>query len=251
MRHEELMLLEELNLNAWPALRTVHLDGWLLRFAGGETRRPNSVNMFRPSTLPLTDKIDAAEVTYRRWGRPCTFRMTPLVEAKLAATLDERGYSSEGGTFVQIAPTARTAMPDGVELCECASDEWIDAALAVRGVTGSERDVFRAQHSAIAVSAAWALVRENGEALACGCSTAERGWSGLTGIHVRKDARRRGLARKVTEALLSWGAAQGARQTWLQVDQTNAAAIPLYGSLGFRTAYAYHYRVEGLPETTH
>ena len=244
MRRDEVTLLEELNLNAWPALRTVHLDGWLLRFAGGDTRRPNSVNMFAPSTVPLKAKIDAAEAIYRGWGRPCTFRFTPLVEGDLEPMLDERRYTSEGATFVQSAPTGRVAMPDGVEIFEQATEAWIEGALTLRGVSGDERDVFRAQHRAISVKAVWALARENGEAVACGCSTVERGWSGLTGIHVRKDARRRGLARKITEALMSWGASEGADRTWLQVDQKNSAAIPLYQSLGFRTDFVYHYRVQ-------
>ena len=229
------------NLNAWPALKTVHLDGWLLRSAGGETRRPNSVNIFGPSSAPLADKIVAAEAIYGRWVRPCIFRMTPLVEAAISDLLDARGYASEGATFVQTAALTGAAMPERVELIEHVGDEWIDAALAIRGA--AERDIFRAQHRAIGVRAAWALVREGGRPVACGCSTAERGWSGLTGIHVHTEARRRGLARDVTQALMSWAGAQGATKTWLQVDQTNSAAIALYTSLGFRTSYTYHYRV--------
>jgi ribosomal protein S18 acetylase RimI-like enzyme len=91
------------------------------------------------------------------------------------------------------------------------------------------------------------LVRVDNQAVACGCVSVERGWSGLTGIYVHKDARRRGLARKITEALMSFARERGARRMWLQVDQTNAAAITLYSSLGFRTSYTYHYRVAPSP----
>jgi ribosomal protein S18 acetylase RimI-like enzyme len=244
MDRDETVLLEELNLNAWPALKTVHLDGWLLRSAGGETRRPNSVNIFGRSTIPLADKIAAAEAIYRNWSRPCIFRVTPLVDVEIPGLLDARGYASEGATFVQTAALCGARMPERVELIEQVSEEWIHAALDIRGVRGAgERDIFRSQHRAIGVAATWALMREGSRALACGCATAERGWSGLTGIYVHAEARRRGLARAVTQALLSWAAGKGARQTWLQVEQTNAAAVALYASLGFRTKYHYHYRM--------
>jgi N-acetylglutamate synthase len=243
MRREDLVLLEEMNLNAWPALRTVHLDGWLVRSSGGDTRRPNSVNIFGPSTLALADKIARVERIYRGLGRPCFFRITPLADPELPDLLSERDYASEGATFVQTAEIAHTEMPDGVEVISRPTDTWLAAALGIRGVTGEEREIFRLLHRAIAVEAGWGLVRVDNQAVACGCVSVERGWAGLTGIYVHKEARRRGLARKITEALMSFARERGARRMWLQVDQTNQAAITLYSSLGFRTSYTYHYRV--------
>ena len=36
--------LEELSMNALPALQTMLYGGWVLRFANGYTRRANSIN---------------------------------------------------------------------------------------------------------------------------------------------------------------------------------------------------------------
>ena len=36
--------LEELSLNALPSLENIFLDGWVVRFANGYTKRANSVN---------------------------------------------------------------------------------------------------------------------------------------------------------------------------------------------------------------
>jgi GNAT superfamily N-acetyltransferase len=247
MPQSDVTLLEEMNLNAWPALKTVHLDGWMVRSSGGDTRRPNSVNIFGPSTSPLARKIESAEAIYRGLGRPCLFRITPLCDADLPDLLSERDYSSEGATFVQTAELGHVVMPYGVEILSSVSDTWLAAALGIRGVMGDEREIFRLLHRAIAVESGWALIRLDSRAAACGCVSVERGWSGLTGIYVHPEARGRGLARKITEALMSWARERGARRMWLQVDQSNDAAIPLYSSLGFRTSYTYHYRVA--PET--
>ena len=51
------------------------------------------------------------------------------------------------------------------------------------------------------------------------------------------------LARKVTESLYAWAWRLGARFAYLQVVATNEAAMPLYAAQGFRTVYAYEYRV--------
>lgn len=50
--------IEEISLNAWPALQTIHYDGWILRFAYGVTKRSNSVSLIYESTLNVDAKID-------------------------------------------------------------------------------------------------------------------------------------------------------------------------------------------------
>jgi ribosomal protein S18 acetylase RimI-like enzyme len=243
MRRDEVLALEDMNFNAWPALKTVHYDGWLIRCSGGGSRRPNSVNCVHASTITLGEKIEVAEAFYARWQQRPIFRLTPLADDGLDRLLEQRGYTVEEPTFVQQAPIHLMAAAPNVQVFPAASEAWIEAATHVRGLAGRDAEIFAMQHRAVAVDSGWALVAANGHAVAAGTVAIERAWAGLHGIHVAKGVRRRGLARQLTEGLLGFAYARGARRAWLQVAQANVAALPLYHSLGFRTAYSYHHRV--------
>ena len=243
LAREDIELLEELNFNAWPALRTVHYDGWLLRCSGGESRRVNSVNPLTRGVVSLDEKIATSEAIYTRWGRSVVFRLTPLAEPELDAELAARGFLVDGATFVQTAKLDERGVAADVRISARPDGAWIEAAVAVRGLSGEAATVFAAQHQAIGIDTRWALVTSPDAPLAVGTVTIERGWAGLHGIYVAKTARRRGLATEVSEALLGCAYAGGARRAWLQVEQANTAALPLYAGLGFETAYSYHHRV--------
>lgn len=244
MRRDEVLALEEMNFNAWPALKTVHYDGWLLRCTGGASRRPNSVNCITPSTLPLGDKIEVAAALYRGWRQRLVFRLTPLADEGLDRMLEQRGYAIEEPTLVQLADIQAAPITTDVRFFGAASDTWIDAAIGIRELSGEAAAVFAAQHRAVAIDSGWALIETLGRPTAVGVVAIERGYAGLHGIHVAKGVRRQGLARKLSEVLLGFSYARGARRAWLQVAQANSAALPLYHSLGFRTVYSYHHRVE-------
>lgn len=239
----EVRLLEELNFNAWPALKSVHLDGWLLRRTGGDSRRVNSVNPLAAGTIILEQKIAMAEAIYARWGRRAIYRLTPLADPGLDDVLAARGLTVDGATFVQTATIAEHPIPDNVRIFDHPPQAWIDAALTLRGLTGDAATVFVAQHQAVGIESGWAMISVDGAPAAVGVVAIERSWAGLHGIHVAKAARRRGLARRLSAALLSYAHANGARRAWLQVEQANAAALPLYTGLGFKRLYAYHHRV--------
>jgi ribosomal-protein-alanine N-acetyltransferase len=54
-------------------------------------------------------------------------------------------------------------------------------------------------------------------------------------LAVEPGHRRRGLGRLLMELALDWGRRRGARRAFLEVRPTNAGALALYTSLGFRT----------------
>jgi ribosomal protein S18 acetylase RimI-like enzyme len=58
-------------------------------------------------------------------------------------------------------------------------------------------------------------------------------WGGLSSVHVVEDARRRGVARSLCDALLAWAVERGATRAYVQVLSDNVAATKLYESMGF------------------
>jgi [ribosomal protein S18]-alanine N-acetyltransferase len=55
----------------------------------------------------------------------------------------------------------------------------------------------------------------------------------LDTMAVDPGARRRGMGRALLEAVLAWAAERGARRMGLEVRRSNAAALALYGRMGF------------------
>jgi ribosomal protein S18 acetylase RimI-like enzyme len=77
--------------------------------------------------------------------------------------------------------------------------------------------------------------------LASGKASVDGDWLGVHGLWVEPDVRRRGLGRAVMDALLEWGAEQGATTLWLHVETDNAPAIALYESLGLDVHHGCRY----------
>ncbi len=94
--------LEELSLNAWPALETTLLDGWLVRFAEGYTRRANSVQPLYPPLGSVRANVEACAAAYAARGQDAIFKLTPASEpAGLDELLTRLGYAREAPTSVQ------------------------------------------------------------------------------------------------------------------------------------------------------
>lgn len=66
-------------------------------------------------------------------------------------------------------------------------------------------------------------------------------WLGVHDLVTEPEMRRRGLARAVLDALLEWGAEQGATTLWLHVETGNDPAISLYESLGLTVHHGCRY----------
>lgn len=72
--------IEELSLNAWPGLQQILVDGWVLRFGGGYSRRANCAYVMYGGTKSAEEKIEICERTYREKNLPPMFKLTAATE---------------------------------------------------------------------------------------------------------------------------------------------------------------------------
>ena len=145
--------VEETCLNAWPALRQVLLDGWVLRFSEGLTRRANSAKPLRCSRETGDGLIAACEALYQRRGLPTIFRLPSIIDPDLDERLDELGYGSEGESCVRYGDLTAVEMasdPD-VQLLSRPTREWFAAMAALQNHTAEQRRTYRRIVGAIAI----------------------------------------------------------------------------------------------------
>ncbi|PON19841.1 hypothetical protein C2W62_00705 [Candidatus Entotheonella serta] len=238
--------LEEVALNAWPALQTLVYDGWLLRFANSYTKRANSVVPLYPGTRRLEEKISYCERVYQQQKQPAIFRLPSFVEGidEIDAMLDARGYQYLDETIVQVSDLGRAAytQPDrAYDLLY--PDHWLPA---YHGMASGRTD--HATHErilqAIAHPTCYIAIMD-GQTVACGLGVYEGGYVGLFDIVTDPTHRQRGYGSDVVSSLLAWGQeAYDADYAYLQVMANNTSALGLYTKFGFEESYRYWYRAK-------
>ncbi|MDD9963751.1 MAG: GNAT family N-acetyltransferase [Gammaproteobacteria bacterium] len=237
--------IEEASLNAWPALHQMLLDGWVLRFARGFTKRANSVTPLYAGSQPIDEKVRFCENLYARERLQSVFRITAGADdadqAALDSYLDARGYRLADPSLVLGAPIASEAVSPRWSMLTL--KEWLNAYAALTEMPAKFMRLHGAILNTIRTECAHAVLRDGEEVLACGLGVVERGLVGLFDIVTHPAHRRQGCGEELVRGLLAWGRERGAETAYLQVAQANAAAQALYLKLGFAERYRYWYRI--------
>jgi N-acetylglutamate synthase len=239
--------LEELSLNAWPALQTLMYDGWILRFAQGYTKRANSVNPLYGSSLNVDQKISFCEKLYTSQGLPVVFKMTSAVQPDdLDEQLAAKGYRKDSPTSVQLLDLefiSLKASPD-VKLEEDLSAGWLNHFCRMSNVSISNRETLKKILTNILPLRCFAALQSEGRVVACGLGVLQADSIGLFDIVTDEAYRGHGYGRQVVEAILAWGKQNQATQAYLQVMLNNPPALRLYSKIGFVERYQYWYRIK-------
>jgi GNAT superfamily N-acetyltransferase len=243
--HALALRAEESFLQAWPALRTIVVDGWLLRFADGLSRRANSVNPLSQGQRPQGEKVALCESYYRAAGQPAIFRLAEIFEPALDDALETLGYGREGESetlYCDLSGAKRAA--GGAELAAQPNPSWLAALAAAASQTPRQQEIYRRVIARLRVPAVFAVTRKDGEAAGSVAYGALHG--GLVVVESVATApacRRQGLAKSNLNAILAWAQERGADGACLQMEASNGPARALYAQMGFdNLLYRYHYR---------
>lgn len=242
--HDLTLALEARLVNAWPAFEVELVEGWLLRFAEGYSKRANSATPIVPGA-----RLDSALVAHilgsfaARGVDPC-FRLVGVEDWDAERVLAESGLVDYDPSVCMVADVGGAVERDSsVRITPVAKPGWVtDAARAYGGNKSDAAKLGRIVGS-IRQPSAFASLEVDGRDVAWGLAVAERGFVGLYDLVVSPDLRSLGLGRRLVTTLMAWGREAGAARAYLQMRVTNTVASALYASLGFAPSYRYTHRV--------
>jgi GNAT superfamily N-acetyltransferase len=238
--------LEEVAMNAWPALQQMLFDGWILRFAQGYTKRANSVNPLFESRLDVVDKIVVCERLFAAKGLPTVFRLTPFASPlQLDEVLAQRGYGVIDQTLVMHLDLQHAHVQDTprVTVRAEALHDWLAIFCRLSEEPPAQHHTHAAMLDLIPATRLLASLSEAGTVVACGMGVLEQDYFGLFSLVTAPQQRNRGHGTRLVVGMLQWAKDHGATQAYLQVVQRNTPARHVYTKVGFQEAYRYWYRV--------
>jgi len=247
--NEEIIFLEQIAMNAWPAYKTQVYDGWIMRFTNGVTRRSNSINPLFEGKLELANKITFCENIYKTQNLPPTYKLTPAVcPSELDEELNKRGYTTNAQTSLQVVATENFILPDEdiFSVNNTITNTWLKNSLELNEYRPELFNDYKTIFSGIINSACFIEICIEGKIIGSAMAVVEQEYVGLFDIVIANEYRKKGYATKLVTYLISWGKSQGAKQAYLQVMLNNQSALALYKKMGFTELYQYWYRVKSI-----
>lgn len=246
--------IEDAGIDASAPRQQRWLDGWIVRTAPGKAKRARCINAVAIGRLSVAEKLALADQIYRDAELPLVVRITPYtLPVDLDQQLAAAGMARFDDTRVMVAaigdlgrdrppPSSQPRSPAGVELRPLSASRFAEAAGELRGSTPSQRAAHAERLATSPVAYRGFVVERDGKVVGCGQYARAGDLVGLYDIHVAATARNRGIAGALCTRLIELAAGEGAKTAYLQVEADNAPARAVYARLGFRDAYAYHYR---------
>ncbi|MDO8122779.1 MAG: GNAT family N-acetyltransferase [Candidatus Hermodarchaeota archaeon] len=240
--------IETMASRAWPAQHTQEYGGWLLRAAGGVTRRANSVLPLHDSAAETLEvALEYVQRFYQSHKLPVRFQMTKASHpTDLDSFLESKGLVIDMPTKMLTSPLDRMTLEEPEIAIVVFGSPWDDWNSAFGTLTGFDQSTLAIRSdiiNRIPSKKACAAAIMDQKVIGIGLGVLDGDWLGLFALVTHENFRRQHVATSITQSLVSWGLSQGASQAYLQVQEDNVPAQKLYYALGFEDTYSYWYRV--------
>ena len=238
--------IEELTMNAWPSLQTILLDGWIIRMAGGYTKRANSVNPIYSFENNLDEKIDYCENIYNQNNLPIVYKIIECEDHKIIdKRLEELNYKKIDLTSVQICNELKRIdnKIEQITIDKIFTENWKKCFYYCNNITNTETiNIIEGMLKNIKHNIISVYKMDNGTFAGCGYGVIEKGFVGLFDIIVKEEFRGRGYGKEIVQTILEKAVEAGIEKAYLSVVNDNTIAKKLYEKLGFKEIYKYWYR---------
>ena len=236
--------IEAAGLRAWPAIDSAADGRWIMRAAGGYTKRANSVQSLDPADDDdVAARLERAVRWYRDRQLPPVFRVTPLAGPGTLAGLAAWTPFDRSLVLAMDLGPASSGAGDAPTLLKPAASEWLTAQRQLQGYDEPTAERLRRIVEQIKAPARGLVsFGEDRQPAASALIVVVSGLSFTLNVVTAEAQRRQGHSRRLLLAAMAWARQAGARRAVIQVLATNAPAIALYESLGYSHVYDYHYR---------
>lgn len=251
---DHIIRMEELSINAFPAILTEIYDGWILRYSNGYTYRANCINPLYSSTINIAEKIKYCEHKYFQQGLPVVYKIPETVCNELDQILENQGYkiSKQADIMSCNMIQVKSISTKNVNISSKMSEEWLNGFLNLNGTVDEVKQrtaktmLTNIKNTIICVN-----INIDNKMIGCGLGVLEDRKIGLYDICIDEKYRRKGYGTLVCKTIINESKKYNPLSAYLQVASSNAAAKNLYQSIGFTKDYSYWYRVKDLNSHFH
>ena len=242
----DFLKLEDASFRSWPAIEKTETDGIVLRFSNGFTKRANSANVLVKKRRGFESVVRHYERYFQAKKLPCIFRLPSFAgNEDFDSYLENRGYRLQDKSLV-LAKSIEELKFEGIRFPKMSKYDWISTYCNISDVQPETHLSHLEIINRIADKTLLAVVKENGNDVACGLGVISNGLFGLFDIQTRQSLRHKGYATKLINGMLCWAQENGAQVSYLQVVADNTPARNLYEKLGYQVCYEYWYRIRDL-----
>lgn len=257
----EINKLEKIGSDVHPALEQAVLEGWILNYTEGFSKRGNSV-LPQTEGTDLLVQVQNCETWYEKRGQTPIFKMTKAAPKGLKELLEKCGYTDEASTDVMTVlpenPVFQEKMESvvepeetGVIMTSSPDEAWLKCYFEYENRTDPKTmDIVRRQFALVDknenLSAIYCRIQMWGKDVAVASVVIEDGVMFLLNVVVNPDCRGKGYGKILVKQILEAACDIGAEKLCLQVVASNEVAKNMYKSFGFEVQYSYWYMCKSI-----